>query len=1111
MGVAEVSLIFENNNGLLALDYNEVVITRRVFRSGDSEYYINKSACRLKDIHDLLAGTGLGRDAMTVISQNKIDEVLNSKPEDRRLLFEEAAGISKYKQRKKDAMRKLADTEQNLVRVNDITSEIDTQLVPLAESAARTEEYNTLIADMLICQVSLLLNRLSKAEKMVESAKLQQQFLTDEEISTSTALSRREVDKEQLSANLAHEEENLTTLVAQINTVSTELERLDGQIGIIKERLRQGEHSLERLNTEKTANQKEVEDATERLAKLNTVLADKNTQLLALQEILKETANNFKKVNESISQYEQQVDTGKEQTFDTLQDIANHRNIIANLDKEVVKLNLRKTNCDLELSDCECQLEKTKNDQDILSTECAQIKTAFVTLNTSYQDLLRQKQDLEQSRDSQIKQEKQLLSNLNESRSRLKVLTTMQRELEGFGRGIKSVLKSNAAWRDGVCGAVTQILKVDEKFVTAIEIALGGALQHIITENETIAKQAINYLKVNNLGRATFLPLNTIKPPKRRDYELSAAKASGALGFASELVACDSKFNNILEYLLGRTIVAENIDVAYEIARRHSFSIKVVTLDGELVSPGGSMTGGAAGRRDTSFLSREQEIKKIQITVDDIEKKHNSIMANIQHNERCMTGVIEEIRICLKQKQDYEVRQAELNVLADKNRADLERITFARKTIISEVQGYEDERLQLEQKAQSSKLAITELESRSMKHNLLIEDWRKILKDLYDAKEALNIKITESKVDISAIEQNISAVNDNVTQLSQYKASSENKLRLLQQEKNTIDNQILEANEELHKVTHLRSSLADNKAVLDEEYKRIYSKKLDTLLALQTLDKELKDLRRKHTDLQGRLHEAELLFTKYNYEVSRCYDDLRDQHSVSLEYARAIYSSDPPAELAQRAKQLENKIALLGPINPAAIEEYTKLKERYQFLQKQCEDLLSAKDYLSSILNDIDNTMAKQFKIAFNKINEYFSEIFVQLFGGGRAHLQFNNPEALLETGVEVIVQPPGKKLQNLVLLSGGERALTVIALLFAFLSYRPSPFIVVDEIDAPLDEANLRRFSSFLRDYSQNTQFIVVTHRKGTMEAADVMHGVTLEEAGISRLISVKFADKAG
>lgn len=1111
MGVAEVSLFFENNDGVLSLDFNEVVITRRVFRSGDSEYYINKSSCRLKDIHDLLAGTGLGRDAMSVISQNKIDEVLNSKPEDRRLLFEEAAGLTKYKQRKKDALRKLDDTEQNLVRVNDITTEIEVQLDPLAESAARTEEYNTLNADLLICQVSILLNRLSKAERMVESAKFQQEALADDEIRTSTALSVREADKERLSADLAKEEEHITAQITQINSISTELERLDGQAGIIQERIKQGMITKDRLHTEQTANQVEVEEVSQRLAKLNSQLAEKKVELVDLRQVVESVIENYKNNNELISHYEKLLETETEQTFENLQDIANYRNTVANIDKEIIKLNLRRTNCEAELRDIDSQLEGTKKSQNALLLECEQLKSSYVSLNTSYQSLISQKQELDNSRSALCNQENHLLSNLNECRSRLKILMTMQQELEGFGRGIKSVLKCNAPWRNGVCGAVTQILEVDNKYVTAIEVALGGALQHIITENESIAKQAINYLKVNNMGRATFLPLNTIKPQRRRDYELSASKAAGALGFASDLVSCAPKFHGVLEYLLGRTIIADNIDAAYEIARCHSFAIKVVTLDGELINPGGSMTGGASGKRDTSFLSRDQDIKNAQIKVNEISDKHNSIIKNISKNEDALSEINAQISLCISRKQEYEVRQAELNVLAEKTKGDIDRIKFAQKTLIAEIQGYDEERVSLEKKAQSSKLAITELESRSFRHNQQIDDWRNILKDLQNSKETLNIKITESKVNISALEQNISAINDNVSQLTKFKLSIENKLHTLQQEQNSTANQILEANEELNKAACLRSSLNDKKTILEGEYKLSYGKKIDTLLAIQNLDKELKELRRKHTDLQGRLHEAELLFTKYNYEVTRCNEDLRDQYTMTLEQARTIYSNEHPTELAQRAKQLENKIASLGPINPAAIEEYARLRERYQFLQKQCEDLMSAKNYLSSIISDIDNTMAKQFNAAFNKINEYFSEIFVQLFGGGKAYLQFNNPENLLETGVEVIVQPPGKKLQNLVLLSGGERALTVIALLFAFLSYRPAPFIVVDEIDAPLDEANLRRFSSFLRDYSQNTQFIVVTHRKGTMEAADVMHGVTLEEAGISRLISVKFADKAG
>lgn len=1110
-GIAEVSLTFDNSDNLLPLEFNEVTITRRVFRSGDSEYYINKSACRLKDIHELLADTGLGRDSMTVISQNKIDEVLNSRPEERRSIFEEAAGITKYKHRKKDAMRKLDDTAQNLTRVADITAELETQLGPLAESAARTTSYNELYSELVICQSSLLLNRLSKAEKMVEIAKHEQQSLIDDELKLSTAVNVKESEEEGLRADITKADDNLSTLLANINKATTELERLDGQAAVLRERISQAEYSQTRLIEEKASGIEQLSDVNDKIIQATAASEEKQEQITSLRQMLADKTQEYDTLTSLIRSYERQIETEKEKTFDHLQELVTHRNTINATERELIKLNTLTTGFLDEQSDYKAQMSLAQTNHLNITSEIKALAAAISDNDIKLDILEKDKLSLEKTLDSLLLHERQLTNQLNENKSRLKVLNHMQQELEGFGRGIKSVLKSTAAWKNGICGAVTQIVKVDQKYITAIEIALGGALQHIITEDENTAKKAINYLKEGRLGRATFLPLNTIKPSPRRDCELTAANSSGSLGFASELVDCDAKYRRVIEYLLGRTIIANNIDTAYELAKHSSFSVKIVTLDGELINPGGSMTGGTVNRRDASFLSRNKDIESLHAKINGIEHSLLQLKNEVTTNEKTLVDLLKQIQSALEYRQQSEVRRAELIVHNDKIKADINRLALGEETLAAEIQGCQVERIQLEKKLIDTKNAVTRLENRDLAHKQMLEEGRNKLTQLNTQKEELNQELTVQKIKLSALEQKVASIQENHKQLSEYALILNNKQDSLTEEQTKLENQITIARAELDEITTSRTVLINQKAGMEVEYKTGYARKLEIVTSAQKLDKDLKELRRKHADLQNRLHELELLSTKYDYEITRCIDELSDQYSLTKVEALKLYRADDPSQLAKDAKRLQSTIDELGPINPAAVEEYAKLEERRKFLQTQYDDLVDAKDYLSSIIDDIDKTMGSQFKDAFHKINDYFGEIFVKMFGGGMAQVRLTDPDNLLDTGIEVIVQPPGKKLQNLVLLSGGERALTVIALLFAFLTYRPSPFVVVDEIDAPLDEANLRRFSSFLRDYAANTQFIVVTHRKGTMEAADVMHGVTIEEAGISRLVSVKFNEKAG
>ncbi|MBC8016401.1 MAG: chromosome segregation protein SMC [Sporomusaceae bacterium] len=1111
LGIAEVSLTLDNSDGTLPLDFNEVVITRRVFRSGDSEYYINKSLCRLKDIHDLLADTGLGRDAMSVIGQNKVDEVLNSKPEERRLLFEESAGITKYKQRKKEALRKLDDTTLNLVRVSDITNEIQVQLAPLAESARRTAKYNELQSDLTACQVTLLVNILDKSEKMVESATLQKNHLTEQEVSLSANINIQETEKIQLTTQLIQVDEQLTSYTNSINQADTELERIRGKIAVLEERITYGQRSQERANDEYIRIEKQHSEIEQKMIAVQEVLTAKQILTENLTELLADKNVLYQKSVADIQQTQQQLEVSKEKTFDYLHEIVGERNKVATIERDLSRVKVRQQDFDQEYENYVNQLRITEAAHNDVLAEQQDLKITLDQLHKENNDLNITKQAKKQQFEKISQQEKQLVTQINELNSRFKILSNMQTEYEGFARGIKSVLKSDASWHKGICGAVAQILTVPDKYVTAIEIALGGALQHIITENADIAKQAMGFLKAKHLGRATFLPLDTIKPARPRDGEVIGSRAPGALGFAASLVTTEPRYQQIIESLLGRTIIAEDIDTALSIAKQHGFSLKIVTLDGELLHPGGSMTGGSTNKRESSFLSRGNAIAGITSNVNDLKVTLTKVQEQLEVFRSGLLAVEQEIGVIQQKRQQTEVRQAEIAVHIEKMQLDIKRLDFAINTINEGRDGCIQEKKQLTEDLEKAKITIVTLESRDSEHQQNLSVGQQELEALQEYKEQLQTDVTDVKIELTAVQQEITAMNANCQQYEQTKQLIKHQLEQLLAESNELAVQILEANQELAGAKQQYTGVAQQKANDAEQQQAHYTIKMNVLTAIQQLEKDLKELRRKYHDLQTRLHEIDLLATKYTYEVVSSREKLDQQFSLTIEEAKVLCRNDSISNISKLVRELEREIAGLGPVNHGALTEYAHLQTRYDFLQKQYQDLADAKEYLASIIGDIDKTMSTKFTSAFTKINEYFSDIFVRLFGGGNAQLKLIDPEDMLSTGIEIIVQPPGKKMQNLVLLSGGERTLTVIALLFAFLTYRPAPFIVVDEIDASLDESNVERLSDFLRDYSNHTQFIVVTHRKGTMEAATIIYGVTMEQSGVSRLISVKLMEKTG
>ena len=1102
LGVAEVSLVFDND-GTLPVDFKEVVITRRLFRSGESEFYINKGRCRLKDIYNLFADTGLGHDGMSIIGQNKIDEILNSKPEERRLFFEETAGITKYRNRKRESVRKLEDTEKNLVRVTDILQEIDNQLEPLAASAAKTREYNELQEDYKNCRLTEIHHKYTKLSETAAKQAGELQDSQDQVTAAETSVRLTELRKEELGKEILDLDHSLQELAEKNNALRDKIEGASSEIQVLEERGRQSKAAKERILAQRAALEKEADTARQELGQL---AADKEQRAVEL------------------SGAEENLAKQKEASAALAQKLREQRELCSGLDSQREALTKKLMEKQNELLLIERDIENSTADRESRETEAqtaatglaaleAELQEQTTALEQAAQEQAGQEADREAGR-TQLQQAETEAARIQEERvknrqelhaadSKLQFLRNMQQSYEGFGRAAKAVLKSQATWAGGVCGAVAELLQVPQQYITAIETALGSSQQNVVTEDTNTAKAAIAFLKKERLGRVTFLPLQSIvvrtvsNGPERQD--------TGVIGYANEIVGTDAKYKKIADFLLSRTLVVDTLDHALALAKKHGYRLRIVTLEGELLNPGGSLSGGSQQHREASFLNRGGEISALEQKTAELSAAEKRLEQEQMTAATARQAAADQLTKVEQMLQALAVRSAELRVARERLQAE----KSEKAVQLDQLQKLAAEFQQSFAKAQEQRVAaarqVRELETEQAALQAKVDEAREVFADLDQDADDLGKYINDCEVNRTVLEQELLRSQERaLLKQRELEKAQEGAARTVEEEK-ALENGREESQQRLQS---LRAENEEWQGLYDagqKEHKDVYAKRMAKLVESQNNDQAARDAARKLSSLQNRLHQLELAASQVKFSLEQCAEQLLADYGLTPERAAECALELSPAAVRQHMQTLEKKMADLGPVNPNAVQEYEELSKRSEFMQKQSRDLIAAKDNLLDILREMDITMTKQFKEAFQKINTYFGEIFVKLFGGGEARILLTDEANVLEAGVEIEVQLPEKKRQNLSALSGGERALTVIALLFSFLRYRPSPFSVLDEIDAPLDEANISRFGSFLRDYAAQTQFIIVTHRKGTMEAADAMYGVTIEDAGVSKILSVR------
>ncbi len=1109
LGVAEVTLEFDNSDRALDMEFSEVSLTRRLFRSGDSEYAINKKNCRLKDILDLLADTGLGKGSMSIIGQNRIDEVLNSRPEERRALFEEAAGIAKYRLRKKEAVRRLDETGANLTRINDIKAEVDAQVEPLRAAAEKTQQYNALYAEQRQCRLTNFVHKLDGLTGLCQKLQDKKQLLEQELSQRLAALSVQEAQAAQLQAETDRLNESFAKLMDEMKEKETALEKIRGQKAVLDERIINSRQSAEKLGARNIRLEQQADELEKQMAALAAEFDAVDKKRAKAEYSLQQLQREKEQYEKNLHKISQQSEDLKADVFADMQSLLEARNALRVLEQEQERRVKRREA--LKESIIEAEAATGSMEEEYRQLLEKQARSGHEQKRLSAELEADGKQEEEYRRKLQTIRQQQGLcqKKLIETEARLNSLQRMQTSYEGFGYGIKNILKCSAPWRENIIGVAAELLQTDEKYVTAIETALGESAQNLVTLDADTAKAAINFLKQQNGGRATFLPLDNIQERRLTQEEERLRNLKGICGFAVDLVSCQQQATKAIRFLLGRVLVAENIDAALTAAKMAKFRLRVVTLDGDTINAGGSMSGGSR-RHKEGYLSRGRDIKRLEALLAEQRGNMLQLQEKLEAAEEQQQKLSAKLQQGREQLRQYALMSSQLDLqlqhLSQKKRDAEERLLL----LLDDRNAIAAEYMANRSKVQELRTKVKELEEQDSAAKQLLENMQKKMaaeKSKVDAVENqlhdVRLLAETSSARVQLMSDRMKGLDSDTLQLRREITGNEQEQQRLQQLIEKCESEKQECNKRSAELLQQLQETESGKEEFREERLRLQNQQ-------QQADEQAAAIRRQCGNSEGSLKQLDIEMARYNNDREHVLMQLTEEYGLDEAAARKedLLELDN-AELKKRESRLVTAIAALGPVNPAAIEEYQAVKERSEFLNRQYDDLATARDNLQAVISEINSGMTRKFKEAFAEINKFFAECYVRLFGGGTAVLKLSEPEDLLNSGIDIEVQPPGKRLQSLYLLSGGERALTVIALLFALLSYRPAPFCILDEIDAALDDANIVRFSKFLRDFSQKTQFIIITHRKGTMECADIMYGVTMEESGVSKLLSVKINEK--
>ncbi len=1104
LNYAEVTLTLDNEDQQLPLEYNEVSVTRRVYRSGDSDFYINKQSCRLKDIVDLFMDSGLGREAFSIISQGKVEEILSSKPEERRGIFEEAAGVLKYKNRKKKAEAKLNETQENLNRVDDILFELSSQIEPLKIQASIAKEYIGHKEELEKVEAALLVFEIESLHQKWEELKKEIAQNQDLEIALSTEISKEESKQHELQEKLNALDESIDQLQQVLLTVTKNLEKFEGQKELMKERKKNTSTQSEQLRTQ-------IDEISNGLNELQELIEVEQTRKNTSSQNVKKYRHEIQQVESEITSYEgdieEQIEMIKSDYIELLNKQASINNEKTMLEKQLEQFSVKSSRLDVENEKYILQREQLNQKKSGLLEEKYQFESNLKEITQQLESNSREFEKVS----NELKEKEELLYKayqfIQQTKSRKETLEELQEDFAGFNQGVKEILKARGTKLEGIKGAIAEIISTNKQYEIAIEIALGAATQQIVVQNDEHARKAIQFLKQQRLGRATFLPMNIVKARTIQAGVIEGLKNHPSfVGVASSLVSFSSEYEQVIQNLLGTVLIAQDLKSANELAKHVGHRYRFVTLEGDVVNPGGAMTGGAVRASNSSLLGRQRELEEITAKLIEMQEKTLVVEREVQSLKT------------LKQTKTVELDKMNSAVMQEKQALSqtmdqLRSIEFEEKNINDALAIYDLEMGSSASDQMRAKSRLDELITLSSSIKNDISSKEQSINELTGRKQnqkaikdELQSKLTNVKISLAGEEQTL---NYSIERIRQFEENAKKQKQLLEDTKEKIIFLSSELMTNENGKEELEKMISDTRNEFSKT-NEIISKRRQQRLAYQTEIEDyassLREKQRQYKSLSDLLKQQEVNSNRLDVELENRLEQLNITYMTTYEAAKMKYTLDLPVEDARkRVKLLKRSIEDLGTVNIGAIEEYDRVSERHDFLQEQHTDLNEAKITLHNVISEMDEEMTKRFETSFSAIREKFQVVFTQLFGGGRADLVLTDEDNLLLTGVDIVAQPPGKKLQNLGLLSGGERALTAIALLFAILQVRPVPFCVLDEVEAALDEANVARFAKFLKYFSEQTQFIVITHRKGTMEECDVLYGVTMQEYGVSTLVSVR------
>ncbi len=1103
LGFAEVTLTIDDPENKLHQDTKEIAITRRYYRSGESEYLINERNVRLKDIHEMFMDTGLGKDGYSVIGQGKIDSIVASKSEDRREVFEEAAGISRFRYRKADAENRLSSAKENLLRLLDILKDLEDRVGPLREQAEKAEKYVILANDKKSLEIGLWVSTLDKSSKTLFSheeklsiARAQYDSIEDEilEINNKTENSFKKSSEcvaqiDELRRSISTVDEKISEMQRDISVHENDELHNNENIQRCENEIREASESTSTLDAKVEEKRSEIKFFQLSINEKQRTLDEKTDKLINLQKQMTDASEAMKSMTSNLSSMSVELSSAKVNLLTSTSSISDMENRIASIESELGTINLRIVDFDKSLHeysqmDSDMKMEIQKNENIISGYEM--------------------KLDSKRKKFDELKKKADVITlDCEDKIRRVRLLEELERNMEGFAQSVKAVMKeSSKGMLSGIHGPISRIITVPDKYALAIGTALGAAVQNVIVDSEQDAKKAIFFLKQRNIGRATFMPMSTMTGTEVSSE--SFEKCSGFIGIASRLCSVKDEYLGILRYVLGRIIVASDIDSAIAIAKKNSYRFRVVTLDGQIINAGGSLTGGSQVK-GSSIISRAGEIKTLK-------REYDELQSRAKEARKLSTQTENEIR-----ELDAKVLGYRADLMRSKDECsniskELHRVSFELESTKKLKLSRENEKkscceklkefLSIKEKSENQISALQrdistleeKIKSESGSHDVLSSD-----------REKLSDEIQNIKLDIFSMNKDIATCELEIKSTLELKASSFDKVSSLREQIDQINIKNDSIRETILNLKKNIANLKGEKESCDNEIKNLAQKRMD----FEKIVTELRKSEREKTnereliskDLTKLEERKNNLQKEYDNIIAKLWDEYELTRSEACKQCTKV---EDISKSQKELQEIKNKIKALGNVNVGAIEEYKEVNERYEFMSEQVADVEKSRDELCKLIRDLTTQMEEMFLMKFNIINENFEQSFRDLFGGGHAKIEFTNPSSVLTSGIEIKVSPPGKIVNRLEALSGGERALVAIALYFAIMQVNPPPFCVLDEIEAALDEVNVVRFASYLRKINDNTQFIAISHRRGTMEEADVLYGVTMQDEGISKLLKM-------